>query len=96
MRPDRLLLAAFGWARPFVSWAFLLTGIAGAVGTGAGWLPPFSGSWWARITTLLLWLVLADQGYDQLAEKGEQEELAEDVPGDGGGASGVERFDDGV
>jgi hypothetical protein len=95
LRADRALLAAFGYARPFVSWAFLLTGLAGTVGTFAGQLPPISGSWWARITTGVLWLVLADQGYEQLADQGD-EVLAEDVPGDRGVASGVERDHDGV
>lgn len=70
----RLLLLGLGYARIPVNWAFLIAGLAGFVGTCAGLLPPFSGSWWARVTTALLWLVLAYQGYDALAEKGEKNE----------------------
>lgn len=75
-RPDRLLLAGFGYARPFVNWAFLLLGLIGSVGTALGMLPPFGGgSLWARITNILVWALVAAQGYDALAEKGEEEEI---------------------
>lgn len=79
-RPDRLLLLGLGYARPFINWAFLLVGLAGAVGTAAGWLPPFSGSWWAKVTSVLLWLVLAMQGYDALSEVGEEVIEEEESP----------------
>lgn len=70
----KLLLRALGAAFPYINWAFLLVGLAGAVGTAAGVFPPFTHSWWARITTVLLWLLFAREGYEPLAEDGEEEE----------------------
>jgi hypothetical protein len=64
----RLILRAFGVALPFLNWAFLLCGLAGIVGTASGILPPFSHSWWAKITTCLLWALFAREGYEPLAE----------------------------
>lgn len=71
-RVDRGLVWAFGKTLPAVNWAFFVTGLAGGIGTAAGLLPPFSGSWWARITTVLLWALFAREGYEPLAEDGEQ------------------------
>lgn len=84
-RPDRLLLIGLGYARPFVNWAFLVLGLIGTVGTAAGLLPPFGGSsLWARITNTLVWAIVAMQGYDALAEQGEEEiEEDEDRPTSG-------------
>ena len=59
---------AFGRALPVVNWSFFVVGIIGAIGTADGLLPPFSGSWWARITTVLLWLLFAREGYEPIAE----------------------------
>jgi len=70
-RLTRPALRAFGTALPIVNWAFLVAGVAGAIGTAAGLLPPFNGSWWARITTVLLWLLFAREGYEPLAEEGD-------------------------
>lgn len=64
----------FGKALNVLSWAFFATGVAGAIGTGAGWLPPFNGAWWAKITTILLWLLFACEGYDRLSDAGDEAE----------------------
>lgn len=71
LRAHRLIVWAFGQALPVLNWAFLLVGIIGAIGTAAGLLPPYQDSWWAKITTILLWLLFAREGYESLAEKGE-------------------------
>lgn len=72
-RPDRLLLLGLGYARPVINWAFLLLGIVGAVGTGVGLLPPFGGaSLWVRVSNVLVWVIVAMQGYDALAAVGEE------------------------
>lgn len=68
LRAHRAILWAFGKALPVLDWAFLLVGLAGAIGTAVGWLPPYSDSWWAKITTVLLWLLFAREGYDSLAQ----------------------------
>ena len=65
----RRLLDAFGRALPVVNWAFFGVGLIGAVGTLVGALPPYSNSWWARLTTVLLWLLFAREGYESLAEQ---------------------------
>jgi hypothetical protein len=73
-RPHRLLLLALGWARPFILWAFLVIGLIGTVGTAAGLLPPYGGSGlWVRVTNVLVWAIVAMQGYDGLSEDGEEE-----------------------
>lgn len=71
-RAETLLLDAFGRAMPVVNWAFFVVGIAGAAGTVAGVLPPFSDSLWAKLTSVLLWLLFAREGYDSLV-KGEED-----------------------
>jgi hypothetical protein len=63
------VLWAFGKVMPALCWMFLVVGLAGAVGTAAGWLPPIDQSWWAKVTTILLWLLFAKEGYDPLAEQ---------------------------
>lgn len=70
-QPLRLVVRAFGFALPVVNWLFFLVGLAGAIGTTAGLLPPFTNSWWARITTVLLWLLFAREGYEPIAEEGD-------------------------
>jgi hypothetical protein len=72
LRADRAVLRAFGWTLPVANWCFFLAGLAGAIGTAAGLLPPFSGSWWAKVTTVLLWLLLAREGYEPLAEAAQE------------------------
>lgn len=69
LRAHWILVDAFGKAMPILNWSFLLFGLAGAIGTASGLLPPFTGTWWARITTTLLWLLFAKEGYDPLAER---------------------------
>ena len=69
LRAHRLAVDAFGRALPVVNWAFFAFGLAGALGTAAGLLPPYSHSWWAKITTVLLWLLFAREGYEPLAEE---------------------------
>lgn len=66
-----MVLWAFGRALPGLNWLFLLVGVSGAIGTAAGLLPPYSNSWWAKMTTILLWLLFAREGYEPLAEEGE-------------------------
>lgn len=72
-RAEKLLLDAFGKAMPVVNWAFFIVGVAGAAGTVAGVLPPFSDSLWAKLTSVLLWLLFAREGYDSLVEQDEVE-----------------------
>ena len=69
LRPAGALIWAFGKALPAVNWAFFLAGIAGAAGTAAGLLPPYNHSWWAKTTTILLWLLFSREGYEPLAER---------------------------
>lgn len=76
-RVERAVLGVFARGLPLLNWAFFLVGIAGAVGTIAQWLPPFNDSLWARITSTLLWLLLAREGYDSLATSDRAEEEAE-------------------
>ena len=45
---------------------------AGAAGTVAGVLPSFNNSLWAKVTTVLLWLLFAREGYDSLIQEDEQ------------------------
>jgi len=68
LHAHRLAVRAFALALPVLNWAFFLVGLAGAIGTAAGQLPPFSHSWWAKITTVLLWLLFAREGYDSLTD----------------------------
>lgn len=68
LHAHRLVVRGFGLALPFLNWSFLLCGLAGAVGTAAGLLPPFSHNWWAKVTSILLWLLFAREGYEPLAE----------------------------
>jgi hypothetical protein len=70
---ERKALAMFSRAMPIVSWAFFIVGVLGAVGTAAGILPPYSSSLWAKLTTILLWLLFAREGYDALVEDEEDE-----------------------
>ena len=77
-RAEQLVLACFAKALPLLNWCFFLIGIAGAVGTATGWLPPFTGSLWAKITSILLWLLLAREGYDSLAQSDRAEEALEE------------------
>ena len=72
LRVDRALVWSFGKTLPVTNWLLFLAGLIGAVGTAAGLLPPFSGSWWARVTTILLWLLLAREGYEPIAENAEE------------------------
>lgn len=69
LRAHRLVLWAFAKSLPMLNWAFLSIGLSGAIGTAAGLLPPYSDSWWAKITTILLWLLFAREGYDPLSEE---------------------------
>lgn len=73
-RVDRAVIRWFGRSLLLIHWAFFLAGVAGAIGTGIGVLPPFNGSWWAKLTSILLWLVLAEQGYTPLAERASDDE----------------------
>lgn len=66
-----IVVWVFGRALPVVNWCFLLFGVVGAVGTAAGLLPPFNHSWWAKTTTILLWLLFAREGYEPIAEQRE-------------------------
>lgn len=68
LHAHHLILKTFDRAMPLLCWTFLLTGLAGATGTAAGWLPPLNHNWWAKLTTILLWLLFAKEGYDPLAE----------------------------
>lgn len=70
LRAHRLAVDGFGRALPVVNWAFFAFGLTGALGTAVGLLPPYTHSWWARITTVLLWLLFAREGYEPLAEEG--------------------------
>jgi hypothetical protein len=63
-----VVLLAFEKTLPVVNWLFLIVGLVGAIGTAAGILPPFSHSLWARMTTILLWLLFAREGYEPIAE----------------------------
>ena len=70
LRAHRIAIDAFGRALPVVNWAFFVFGVVGAAGTAVGWLPPYTHSWWAKVTTVLLWLLFAREGYEPLAEDG--------------------------
>lgn len=68
LHAHRAILWAFAKALPVLNWLFLIVGLAGAIGTITGLLPPFSDSWWAKITSVLLWLLFAREGYESLAD----------------------------
>jgi hypothetical protein len=63
------ILEILGKGLPFINWCFLIIGLIGAVSTAIGLLSAYNGSLWARITTVLLWLLLAREGYEPLAEE---------------------------
>lgn len=65
------VLKQFGRAMPVVNWAFFIVGIVGAVATLVGMIPSISTAWWAKLTTVLLWLLFAREGYEPLAEAGD-------------------------
>lgn len=65
---EAVALRAFAAALPATNWLFFAVGLCGAAGTVAGLLPPFSNSWWAKVTSTLLWLLLAREGYEPIAE----------------------------
>jgi hypothetical protein len=68
-RAEDATLRAFELALPVVNWLFFVVGLAGAVATIAGLIPPFTGSLWAKITSTLLWLLLAREGFEPIAER---------------------------
>lgn len=68
-----MLLDAFARTMPFLNWAFFIVGIIGAIATAASLIPSINQSLWAKVTTVLLWLLFAREGYDPLAEKGDED-----------------------
>lgn len=70
-RLERVVLAAFGRALPAVNWACLIAGVAGAFATACQLIPGFGHAWWGKLTSILLWLLMAREGYEPLAAVGE-------------------------
>lgn len=72
------MIDAFGRALPLFNWAFFIVGIAGAAATAIGLLETFSTALWAKVTTILLWLLFAREGYEGLAEQDDDESVFEE------------------
>lgn len=68
------VIRAFGKALPYFNWAFFIVGVLGAGATAVGLLSTFSTALWAKITTILLWLLFAREGYEGLVEQQEDED----------------------